>query len=396
MASDTVTTKQSKVTLTNWERLNNAPLPLAGASAVQWNDHMFVLAQDGITLLYHVKSNIWSMLPKSPYASINNAAAPPALTLHNDQIFTMSERGQVAIFNPRFGKWNELNDMNMKMHENYDCVLASYNRKLYAIVALMPHQGYSFVYSHTIIPKDCCTIYVRESNSKWKKVCEFGQGPLQSAAIVDGTAFVHTGGEMYKVFLEKKQERRANQLFSQQRSPGSKQPASKSLIRASQLGEEISRLSIGTAQAPPTIGDSPTKIASPPYLESTLYGIKDTLFSLGGRDEDNQPTSDVLRYNPDTDTWESAGYMRSARYNVAVTTMQDSTLDVLVVGGSFGSSQHTMKQQQYSQGNKSHSFQESLHWLGLSRTSTSMWDNWGIEDTGNNLTSILEKCTAVN
>ncbi len=211
MASDTVTTKQSKVTLTNWERLNNAPLPLAGASAVQWNDYMFVLAQDGMPLLYHVKSNIWSMLPKSPYTSINNA--PPALTLHNGQILTMSSRGAITTYNPRFGKWMELNDMNMKMQENYDCVLASYNSKLYAIVALMTNQGATLMTSlrvgsefnpnakpiQPIVSKDCCTIYVHESNSKWKKVCEFGQGPLQSAVIVNGTAFVHTGGKMYKV-----------------------------------------------------------------------------------------------------------------------------------------------------------------------------------------------------
>ena len=79
------------------------------------------------------------------------------------------------------------------------------------------------------------------------------------------------------------------------------------------------------------------KIAVPPYKAFTLHVLKDTLLSFGGRNEDNQPTSDVLRYNPDTDTWENAGYMRSARYNVAVATVQqDTTTEVYVLGGEFG------------------------------------------------------------
>ncbi len=321
MASDTVTTKQSKVTLTNWERLNNAPLPLAGASAVQWNDHMFVLAQDSITLLYHVKSKIWSMLPKSPYASINNA--PPALTLHNDQIFTMSSRGQVAIFNPRFGKWNELNDMNMNMHENYDCVLASYNSKLYAIVAFMTNQGAALSVGlgsiinpnakpiQPIVSKDCCTICVHESNSKWKKVCEFGQGPLQSAVIVDGTAFVHTREKVYQVLLEKK---RVNAVTSEPQLGAGQGRLAQTTSTLPQFGGKA-LLSTVQAHSPTTTA---TKIASPSYIGSTLCAIKDALFSFGGRDEDNQPTSDVLRYNPDTDTWESAGYMRFSQWPAMV------------------------------------------------------------------------------
>ncbi len=106
------------------------------------------------------------MLPKSPYTSLSNA--PPALTLHNGNILTMSERGQVATFNPRFGKWTELNDMSMKMQENYDCILASYNSKLYALMTgkgidMMASQGRSMMGLagpiQPIVSKGC-TIYV--------------------------------------------------------------------------------------------------------------------------------------------------------------------------------------------------------------------------------------------
>ena len=44
---------------------------------------------------------------------------------------------------------------------------------------------------------------------------------------------------------------------------------------------------------------------------SKICSVNDTLFSFGGRDHDNQPSSDVNRYNPDTKKWEPAGYMRS-------------------------------------------------------------------------------------
>ena len=75
-----------------------------------------------------------------------------------------------------------------------------------------------------------------------------------------------------------------------------------------------------------------------PYTDSTLHVVKDTLFAFGGRDEDSQPTSDVLRYNPDTDSWESAGYMRSARHSVTVVTVQqESDTELLVIGGSISS-----------------------------------------------------------
>ena len=112
----------------------------------------------------------------------------------------------------------------------------------------------------------------------------------------------------------------------------------------------IYRQKINSASESETKSDEPNEppndkeIVLPPYKAFTLHVLKDTLLSFGGRDEDYQPTSDVLRYNPDTDTWESAGYMRSARYNVAVATVQqDNTTEVYVLGGEFGSTKLKMK-----------------------------------------------------
>ncbi len=376
-------TKQPKVTLTNWERLNNALLPLAGASAVQWNDHMFVLGHNGITLLYHTKSKIWSVLPTAPYTSTNTT--PPPLTSHNGQILTMSKGGQMATYNPELGDWTKLKDMNLKTKNDWDCkgcdrencVLVSYNSDLYAISDFEKPETDSLYFLLT--DKKCCTIHLYDPQLKsWIKVCEFGQSSLQSAAIIGETAFVHTGEEMYKVALKQKQEKTAFQLAKQKPSfsPPMVQIRTKGISLNSKQAPQLGTSLFQSLQTAPTIGqlskNTPIKIASPPYEGFTLYAIKNTLFSFGGRDRDNQPTSDVLRYNPDTDTWESAGYMRSARYNVAVTTMQDTT-EVFVVGGSFGSSHHTIKKRTYT----------SSAATGFS-TSTIIWES---------KTNILEKCT---
>ena len=65
-----------------------------------------------------------------------------------------------------------------------------------------------------------------------------------------------------------------------------------------------------------------TSIPSTPLSAFTIACIENTLFSFGGRDTDDQPSSDVFRYNPDSKEWESIGYMRSARYHAIVTPVK--------------------------------------------------------------------------
>ncbi len=104
MDTHSLTSQGSKVTLTNWVRLSNAPLLLPRASAVQWNDYVFVLASNDTALLYHNKHNIWSMLPKPPYSYLSPTQA---MTLHNGKILTMSANGEVSTFNPQLCRWTE-------------------------------------------------------------------------------------------------------------------------------------------------------------------------------------------------------------------------------------------------------------------------------------------------
>ena len=72
-----------------------------------------------------------------------------------------------------------------------------------------------------------------------------------------------------------------------------------------------------------------------------LCGVNDTLFSFGGRDHDDQPSSDVNRYNPDTKKWEPAGYMRNCRYSVIISPFvreSKNKVELFVVGGSTSAS----------------------------------------------------------
>ena len=363
----------TKVTLTNWVRLNNAPLLLPRASAVQWNDFVFVLASDDTALLYHRKHNIWSMLPKSPYSYFN---LTPALTLHNGQILTMSANGEVSTFNPQVCQWAVLDDMRMDTG-NRPRLLVSSNNILYSVVdfktrvqQVQQEQGLhggglklgrgplggvlpqNFGQQQASSRHTDSTVFLYNSKSKWVKINEIGSSPLKSAAVVDGTLFVLAGQDMFKLTLPAETKVAANPklesntklataaqtvtgLFSTQ--AGTRSPFGINAIPPQKVPRN--------QPVPQQVLQSATACASPMYAGSTLHAIKDTLFSFGGRDEDNQPTSDVLRYNPDTDTWESAGYMRSCRYNVAVATVQDTTMDVIVLGGSLGSSEHIMTQQ---------------------------------------------------
>ncbi len=390
------TSEKSKVTLTNWVRLNNAPLLLPRASAVQWNDYIFVLASNGRALLYRNKHDMWSMLPKSPYSCFNLA---PALTLHKGRILTMSPSGEVSTFDPQSCQWTTFNDLNMSKDVG-PRIIASNNNILYSVVdfkTTVETQDGTYPIRRTVETQDgtypirretdssrhkICNIFSYNPSSKWEKICEIGSSPLKSAAVVEGTLFVHTGEKMFKLTLPRKPKLESNtklQLPTTTDFDFSTQAVTGSLSGINTIPpQKVPRNQPVSHRASPAYAgstlQSATACASPTYAGSTLHAIKDTLFSFGGRDKDNQPTSDVLRYNPDTDTWENAGYMRSVRYNVAVVTIQDTTMDVIVLGGSLGSSAHIMTERAV----------ESDR--GVPKSSHYSWDN---------KTSIVEKC-AVN
>ncbi len=331
------------MTLTNWVRLNNAPLLLPRASAVQWKDYVFVLARYGTTLLYHAKHGIWSMLPKCPIEQLDGA---PPLTVHKGEVITLSDDMQ-ASFDFHLGEWKtqsntfefQTEDWFTRSYKTSKIVIASSEGSLYAMVEWteekVDYNNYSLREESKITTKHCDVL---RSRGKWETVCRIRKQQscipgtttfpaaavvnLESAAVVGTNLYVLTDEQLWKVTLATEEEDKI-----QGQAAATKLKTTADIVYYSK--PDLLPVSY---------------YSKPPHPGSTIHAVKNTLFAFGGRDKDNQPTPDVLRYNPDTDTWESAGYMRSCRYNVAVATMnQAENLDVIVIGGSFGSSQYVMK-----------------------------------------------------
>ena len=319
------------MTLTNWVRLNNAPLLLPRASAVQWNDYIFVLASNGTALLFHAKHGMWSMLPKCPIEELDSA---PPLTVHKGEVITLSDKKQ-ASFDVHLGEWktesnsfNFLKDVCIGGHKKTKkIVIASSEGTLYAVVEWTEERTIRCIYSlntNDMEMADHCDIL--QSQGRWKTVCRIRKNQfkysipiripqfptaavahlesaaiahLESAAIVGTNLYAHTDEQLWKVALvtEKKVGKKSEYKAA-----------------ATKVKKEIKEEFL------------PMSRCSKPHPGSTIHAIKNSLFSFGGRDKDNQPTSDVLRYNPDTDTWESAGYMRSCRYNATVATMSQAEI----------------------------------------------------------------------
>ena len=239
---------------------------------------MFVLASDGTALIYNTTQKMWSMLPKCSYADKDEAVT---VVNYKGQIIAVTKRhGQnstVVEFNNELGKWQESEVITRSGSEAIS--LAVTDNKLYA----------------------CKGDKLQSlSDEGWKVEHELQSTRTISLAtkiLATEREFIITG--------------RWNGIYRQLRRPAV-EGATKKTLR---------------------------QIANPLHNRSTLHLVKDTLFAFGGMDEDNQPTSDVFRYNPDTNKWEDAGYMRNARYDVTVVTVeQDGITEVLVMGGKYSGS----------------------------------------------------------
>ncbi len=255
-----------------------------------------MLASDGTALLYHAKHGIWSILISCKEAL---PEGPPPLVLHKGEVLTASIKGTVLRYCQISSQWKECPELKVGGAGLFTNSIAmmSDRSKMYAIVYSGPHEKTSKTTSN-------CRVFRYSSYHRWELIGDTGESsciaPLESAALAGSALYIKFGGKMYKLPIE------GAELVSEQ------SPKKQEFVQM--------------------------KTPNMPLLEgSTLHAINNELFAFGGRDSDNQPTSDVLRYNPDTDTWESAGYMRSARYNVAVATVQqDNTTEVYVLGGEFG------------------------------------------------------------
>ncbi len=120
---------ETKVTLTNWARLNNAPLLLPRASAVQWNDYVVVLASDGTALLYQAKLKLWSMLPKCHNSMNDNVP----LVNYRGKILAASKQSVIEAFDVSSSTWKKMSELRdttiVHMAVNCDTLYAYVEKK---------------------------------------------------------------------------------------------------------------------------------------------------------------------------------------------------------------------------------------------------------------------------
>ena len=74
-----------------------------------------------------------------------------------------------------------------------------------------------------------------------------------------------------------------------------------------------------------------TKVAPTPYYNSAILQDTAHIVAVGGDDESDQPTSDVLVYNPDSDEWSKVGQLSVPRARCAVVSL--SRTSFIVCGG---------------------------------------------------------------
>ena len=74
-----------------------------------------------------------------------------------------------------------------------------------------------------------------------------------------------------------------------------------------------------------------TRVADLPVTMSTAVSLHGQLIAVGGRDSDNEPSSDIHKYDPSTNTWEVISHMATPRSECLAAALPDNQL--MVVAG---------------------------------------------------------------
>ena len=320
-----------------WKRLANSAVQFntEHAQALVWRDYVVFVQNDcpKCLHLYHLKHGLWSQITVSfqtcewPDPQLTDAST---IIPDHDPIYTPADGQAFAVYDGHLiflaksgkiwkfvaNKWHEY--PKAKLHvaaQSYKfmytifttALLTDHNMRKFESLVLLeaePRDGHSL---HNF--RYCLNI-----SSYWT-----GPSKLQKSIRVSGTNhtyhvsfatsqgyfFVSNGFQVYSI--------KFNMALSQYSYHGQLIPVT-----------EIAQL--------------------PPPMQCmhmyTIATVKDTVFAFGGKDVDNQPSSDVHRYNLASKTWEPVGYMRSARYGIIVTSaiQNDGSLtDIIAIGGYFGS-----------------------------------------------------------
>ena len=230
-----------------------------------------VVASSGLALLYHTKHKMWSMLPRCPYAEGDNTVS---VVDHNGRIIVCAKKSHKL-------SHSKVVEFDVEQGKWKQSQLLTTDKD-YVVLAMSANDLFA-----------CKNNKLLSLNQRrWKEECslhsvEGSTATVKKLLVTKNEFIIEEEDKIYR--CPKKSEAKKN--FQQ--------------------------------------------ICNPPNTDSTLHVVRETLFAFGGRDVNHQPTSDGFQYNPTINSWDDAGYMRVARYDVTVVTVHqgDDRTEILVMGG---------------------------------------------------------------
>ena len=310
-ASDDRSVAQKTITLTNWKRLNNTTNIFENAQAAVWKGYIVVVIGNSLQTLYfyHVDHEIWSnvstVIPSSD-DTCTCMCPGHTLTTHEAKLILLSTSGDV--YELRGNKWIMHPELEVKSFASQAVCRAIFtsssldDNALHSLILLASQDDQSlhtlqcFQKSQWSQPRALQKIVqvfsqpnsqYHQGRSRYQSSYYAGYYHTSFAAMKDNI-YVSNGTQIYSINLQ---------------NPGAETiPV-----------EEIPKLQL---------------------FHYTISAVDGTLFAFGGKDEDDQVSSDIHRYNSSSEIWEPAGYMRNAQYSALVTPVIEN--NVFVIGGILG------------------------------------------------------------
>ena len=301
---------QETTTLTNWKRLTNTTnvFIVESAQALVWKGYIVIAVGSSPHTLhfYHLTHELWSNVSavNSSYGGYLNMRPGCALITHGAKLLMLSLQGDV--YELRGNKWIICPELKVKdKGSNYHAIFTSSSLgddTLYSLILLESQDG-QVLHTFRCFQPPQWSQPRKLQRSLYVFPSQYSQSGYQSSqyhyddyqasfAAMKGSIYVSNGKQVYCIDL---------------RNP--------------------------EAETIPVV-----EIARLPLLQYTISSVNGTLFAFGGKDEDNQPSSDIYRYNSCSEIWEPAGYMRSARYGALVIPVaENGDTQVFVIGGNLGS-----------------------------------------------------------
>ena len=234
----------------------------------------------------------WSQLPDNPNMSFGLAVIDGILTSvgganngFTNTLLSLTEEGERK-------QWSEIFPPMPTPRMTATCVTTEQ--------ALVVAGGYAGRYLVTVEVMNIST-------KQWTTVSPLPQKQSElSGAVCGDTLYLAGGLRGYTELLKSVFACSLPDLLTSSNSLGSRQP----LSQRHNVWKEVSSL---------------------PVVRSTLASFNGHLLAIGGSDGSGNPTSDVYRYDPHTDSWNVISQMKNKRFHCLAVTLPEDHL--FVVGG---------------------------------------------------------------